>query len=73
MAMPGYLIALGLRALVIAAVGFISVISGSWVRSAATGGAAQTGGRRRECLPPTGPEMTQPSCRAAKMGADLAR
>lgn len=36
MAMPGYLIVLGLLALVIVAMGLISVISGSWVWSAAT-------------------------------------
>jgi hypothetical protein len=36
MAMPGYLIVLGLLALVIVAMGLISVISGSWVWSVAT-------------------------------------
>jgi hypothetical protein len=37
MAMPRYLIVLGLFALVIVAMGLISVISASWVWSAATG------------------------------------
>lgn len=36
MAMPGYLIVLGLLALVIVAMGMISVVSGSWIWSAAT-------------------------------------
>ena len=36
MAMPRYLIALGLLALVIAGMGMTSVISGSWIWSAAT-------------------------------------
>ena len=37
MAMPRYLVALGLFALVIVGMGMISVISGSWIWSAATG------------------------------------
>lgn len=37
MAMPQYLIVIGLLALVIVSMGMISVISGSWSWSAATG------------------------------------